>query len=115
MDGKDIQHLRDALGMTQEQFAQILGTAVATISRWENDKNVPRSDQMEMLKTLTTYIDKSEKERKELTQKLLVSNAVGVPVYSFLKMGAIALTGLLAGGVVLGLVNGLWENGKKEG
>lgn len=36
-----LKALREALSMTQEDFARHLGCTVATVNRWENGHNVP--------------------------------------------------------------------------
>jgi DNA-binding transcriptional regulator YiaG len=45
MDNKDIPKMvreqRAALGLTQEQFAAIIGVTYTTINRWENGKGKP--------------------------------------------------------------------------
>ena len=41
MNAADIRRLRQAEGLTQEQFARLLGVTWTTISRWENGKSQP--------------------------------------------------------------------------
>ena len=36
-----IRELRDALGLTQEQFAAKIGMTTSTVNRWENSRGVP--------------------------------------------------------------------------
>ena len=43
MMGKEIRELRLLLGMTQTQFAEAVGVARYTISKWELDKAKPRA------------------------------------------------------------------------
>jgi putative transcriptional regulator len=38
---KLVRELRFRLGLTQEQFAAVLGTTAATVNRWENGKAQP--------------------------------------------------------------------------
>ena len=38
---KVVRELRDALGLTQEQFAAKLGVTFSTVNRWENNKGKP--------------------------------------------------------------------------
>jgi DNA-binding transcriptional regulator YiaG len=38
---QDIKNLRGCLGLTQEEFAQLVGVTGATINRWENNHNGP--------------------------------------------------------------------------
>ena len=36
MDIKTIKKVRNDLGLTQEEFARLLGVTVGTVNRWEN-------------------------------------------------------------------------------
>ena len=38
---KDIKELREALGMTQEEFAREVGVSFSTVSRWETGRGQP--------------------------------------------------------------------------
>jgi len=38
---EDSKDLRQSMGMTQEQFAEHLGTTLETVSRWENGHTKP--------------------------------------------------------------------------
>ena len=37
----DIKNIRDRLGLTQEQFAALLGIRVRTLRNWEQGRRVP--------------------------------------------------------------------------
>lgn len=41
MTPEEIQAIRIKLGVTQEKFAQLLGTTVVSVNRWENGKTRP--------------------------------------------------------------------------
>lgn len=41
MTPEEIQAIRHKLCVTQEKFAQLLGTTVVTVNRWENGKAKP--------------------------------------------------------------------------
>lgn len=41
MTPEEIQELRHGLGVSQERFAQLLGTTVVSVNRWENGKAKP--------------------------------------------------------------------------
>lgn len=41
MDGRVIRHLRDSLGLTQQEFARHLAVSQATVSRWEAGQTEP--------------------------------------------------------------------------
>ena len=46
MLGKNIKHLREKLGLTQEELAQKMGMHSNTIARWERDEVDPRGTSM---------------------------------------------------------------------
>ena len=111
MDGEQIRELRAELGMNQEEFAQVIGTTVATVSRWELDKNSPRREQEKALATLAEYIRNSETDKDNLRRKLLVNQAAGVPVASYLALGVVGgVAGLLAGKFAMDLIAGLFSD-----
>lgn len=37
----DVKAIRESLGLTQRDFANLLGTTVASVSRWENGRMKP--------------------------------------------------------------------------
>ena len=41
MTGKEIKELRYKLGMTQQQFARVVGVTISSVKRWENNKQSP--------------------------------------------------------------------------
>lgn len=41
MTPEEIHEIRTFIGVTQEKFAQMLGTTVASVNRWENGKVSP--------------------------------------------------------------------------
>ncbi len=41
MTATDLRTLRDALSLTQEEFANELGVTVSTVNRWENGHGTP--------------------------------------------------------------------------
>ena len=41
MKGNQIKELRNAMGLTQEEFAHQLGVTLCTVNRWENNKVTP--------------------------------------------------------------------------
>ena len=110
MNGEQIRELRAELGMNQDEFAQVIGTTVATVSRWELDKHSPRREQEKALATLAEYIRNSETDKENLRRKLLVNQAAGVPVASYLALGVGVATGLLAGKFAIDLIKGLFAD-----
>lgn len=47
-----VKAIREAMGLTQEQFAAQFGVTVATVNRWENGRAAPQPLAMKNLKTL---------------------------------------------------------------
>jgi putative transcriptional regulator len=45
-----VKAIREAAGLTQEQFASQFGVTVATVNRWENARAVPQPLAMKNLK-----------------------------------------------------------------
>lgn len=41
MSPEEIKKIRESMFVTQEKFAQLLGTTVTTVNRWENGKVKP--------------------------------------------------------------------------
>lgn len=41
MTAKEIYNIRKSMAVTQEKFAQMLGTTVVSVSRWESGKVKP--------------------------------------------------------------------------
>jgi len=56
MSGKDlvktIKELRNALGLTQEQFAAKVGVTFSTVNRWESGKSKPSPLAMRQIEEL---------------------------------------------------------------
>jgi putative transcriptional regulator len=52
MKPEEIQEIRQKLGVTQEKLAQLLGTTVVTVNRWENGKVRPSRLYIKELKEL---------------------------------------------------------------
>lgn len=46
MDGSRIREMREALGLTQEQLAEIIDVGVLQINRYENNKTQPNADML---------------------------------------------------------------------
>ncbi|EDP73581.1 helix-turn-helix domain-containing protein [Hydrogenivirga sp. 128-5-R1-1] len=110
MTGKEIRELRKKLGLTQEEFAQLLGVGFTTVNRWENGKSEPRGQALEALEKLRTLIEEAEEGKdftiedlkeilKDIESGRLVSNLSGVIPKSVL--------GLVAAGGIVGFLTGL--------
>ncbi len=62
MNGEQIQQFRKTLGMTQQQFAAMLGTHPSTLSRWEKSKAKPMRLWVEKIQQIQReYDDRSKK------------------------------------------------------
>ena len=57
----EIRAIRKRLGLTWQQFAELLGVSVSTVGGWENGRHRPRPLSLRMLRNIDT-IQKSEKE-----------------------------------------------------
>lgn len=47
--GSNIRRIREAHGMTQEEFGKIAGVSSMAVSQWENDRAVPRMGAVQMI------------------------------------------------------------------
>ena len=47
-----MKQLREAMGLTQEQFAAKVGVTLATVNRWENGRAEPQPLAVKMMKAL---------------------------------------------------------------
>ena len=50
MTGKDVKRIRDKLGLSQSEFAELLQVPVRTLQQWEQDRQEPRSSAVSLLK-----------------------------------------------------------------
>jgi putative transcriptional regulator len=50
MDRLDIKRIREGYGLTQEQFAAMLGISVRTLRNWEQGRRVPEGPAMVLLR-----------------------------------------------------------------
>ncbi len=110
MKGKEVRELRKKLGLTQQEFAQLLGVGFTTVNRWENDKSEPRGQALEALEKLSDLVEEAESDGdftleelrgilKEVESGKLVSALSGSLPKSIL--------GLVAAGGVIGFIAGL--------
>jgi len=52
MDPKEIKQIRMNLGLSQQDFADMLGVSFATVNRWENGKAKPQKDRLARLRAM---------------------------------------------------------------
>ncbi|BDI21049.1 hypothetical protein ANSO36C_68510 (plasmid) [Nostoc cf. commune SO-36] len=55
--GKLIRELRLKTGLTQEQFAAVLGVTFPTVNRWENGRNQPSPIAMKQIEKILLEMD----------------------------------------------------------
>jgi len=60
MSGEQIRELRLRLGLTQEQFARVVGVTFTTVNRWERDWNTPRGLSLRALERVARQHRKPE-------------------------------------------------------
>lgn len=52
MNPKEIKQIRINLGLSQQDFAGMLGVSFATVNRWENGKARPQKDRLARLRAI---------------------------------------------------------------
>ena len=115
--GSFLKELRKEKGITQEQFAEVLGVSGRTVSRWETGSNMP---DISLLVNIAEYFDvsipeiingerKSEnmnEEVKEVAETLSdYANAEKETIIKNIRMHSILGTGALAVCMILELTN----------
>jgi DNA-binding transcriptional regulator YiaG len=65
MTPEEIMEIRKKLCVSQEKFAQLLGTTVVTVNRWENGKTAPSRLYIKELKELRSKSGSYVCRRKE--------------------------------------------------
>lgn len=73
-----VRELRLLLGCSQEEFSKIMGVTVATLSRWETGKAIPRGRNELLLIFLRETLDTGENPA-DLKKILLVGGALVTP------------------------------------
>ena len=118
--GKFIKDLRKEKGVTQEQFAEILGVSNRTISRWETGSNMPdisllieiakyfevsiveiingerNSEKMndktrEVAETLSDYASAEKEKMVKEIRNYSIMGAVGIVLYSILRYSGLIM------------------------
>ena len=80
----EIVGLRNALGLTQAQFASLLGVHSLTVSKWERGLLAPSPYQLALMQSF----DRSQKQSPgvgELVAGVLLGAGVGAALYLLLK------------------------------
>lgn len=68
MTPEEVQEIRRMLCVSQEKFAQLLGTTVVSVNRWENGKAKPSRLYIKELKELRKNNGSYECRRKEFEE-----------------------------------------------
>lgn len=92
--GSSISELRKAKGLTQEQFAEIIGVTQKSVSRWETGQNIPDVDKIIALSDyfnvstdyILTGIEKPDENKKINWKKMLPIVATGLNYIGFIIM-----------------------------
>lgn len=114
MTAEEIKEIREALGISQEEFADLLGVQFSTVNRWENNKSKPQGQNEQILTLLKIIIDEAKDKKSELSiddiKKLMKDfksgKALGM-LSGFLPTG---LAGALLFGGIAGFIGGLIAN-----
>lgn len=83
MDKDEIKTIRESLGLTQVQLAQLMGIHPITVSKWERGDSAPTPYQQNLL---THFRDAArDKEIKKSLVGILIGLGVGVALALLLK------------------------------
>jgi DNA-binding transcriptional regulator YiaG len=82
MNALDIKLIREALGLSQLQFAQLLGVHPITVSKWERDIAVPTDYQAAFLSQFQAAA-KNKINNDELKNLLIVAGVIAALVLIF--------------------------------
>ncbi len=58
----DVRSVRDKHGLTQEEFAEVLGVTATTVSNWEQGETTPSEERIEEMQTLDGLSEEEEEE-----------------------------------------------------
>jgi len=84
MNAKQLYELRNKLGLSQAQLAQLLGVHPLTVSKWERGLLTPTPHQLQLLDSFA----KARKAQKSIGQEvgeLLLTAGVVVALYTLLE------------------------------
>ncbi len=84
MTGPDIRKVREALKLTQAQFASLLGVHAITVSRWESALLSPTPYQMGLMEKFAEAA--RHKESKDDIATILVTAGVVAALFLLLKL-----------------------------
>lgn len=81
---RDIAQIRGNLGLTQAQFAQLLGVHPITVSRWEHGALAPNTHQTNLIASFRKAVQQDEDVGDKIAQAL-VGAGVALALYYLLK------------------------------
>src|SRR3972149_1501454 len=83
---------RNRLGLSQEQFARLLGTTTSAVRQWENRRSIPKFLQADILYATNkniTKIDDVEKTNNmkigKILEPIINSKGISFTLYQYLK------------------------------
>jgi DNA-binding transcriptional regulator YiaG len=82
VNASDINSIREALGLSQLQFAQLLGVHPITVSKWERDIAAPTDYQVAFLSQFQAAV-KNKIKSDELKNLLIVAGVIAALVLIF--------------------------------
>ena len=89
----NVKATRKRLGLTQEQFARLLGISAPTVQRWEYGKTKPtlfHADIINQTNQHLSMIEKIEEKEKlsigEIINNSLIGEGIAFGLYQFLKI-----------------------------
>lgn len=85
MTNTDIRSVRDALGLTQTQFAALLGVHAITVSRWESGTQVPTPYQLGLIQQFGVASRRKRRGVDEDIATVLVTAGAIAGLYLLLK------------------------------
>lgn len=88
-----VKSTRKRLGLTQEQFARLLGVSCPAVQRWEYGKSKPSLLQADIINQINGHIKEIEEIEKEnnenigdILEKSLIGCGIASSVYQLLKI-----------------------------
>ncbi|MDY7232834.1 helix-turn-helix domain-containing protein [Hyalangium rubrum] len=85
MTKEEIKKVRDGLGLTQEQFAQLLGVHTLTVSKWERGLLSPSPYQGSLISSFAKARERSASTGGATVAKVLMGAGVAAALFFLLK------------------------------
>lgn len=76
MNGKQILEIRNAMGLSQVQFAQLFGVHFMTVSKWENESAFPSAYQAALMNQFAQTVTAKREQAKNEVKSLLFTAGV---------------------------------------